>query len=319
MLQTEVYQADKRTLRMRKWHRTRKLMRKNWVLYLFLLPAVLYIGVFHYAPMYGVQLAFKDFSPSLGVWGSPYAGMKYFNMFFKSPRFKMLLVNTIVVSAYNLLLGFPAPVILALLLHYTPNIYLKKFAQTVTYAPHFISTVVLVGMLNIFLSPSSGFVNSIIKALGLQPIYFFGEAGWFRHVYVWSDVWQNAGWGSIIYMAALTGVSPELHEAAIIDGATKLQRIWHIDIPTIMSTMIILLIMSLSNIMSVGFEKAYLMQTSLNLTTSEVISTYTYKVGLMQAEYSYSTAIGLFNNVINFTLLIVVNWVARRASGSSLW
>ena len=245
--------------------------------------------------------------------------MKYFNMFFKSPRFKMLLVNTIVVSAYNLLLGFPAPVILALLLHYTPNIYLKKFAQTVTYAPHFISTVVLVGMLNIFLSPSSGFVNSIIKALGLQPIYFFGEAGWFRHVYVWSDVWQNAGWGSIIYMAALTGVSPELHEAAIIDGATKLQRIWHIDIPTIMSTMIILLIMSLSNIMSVGFEKAYLMQTSLNLTTSEVISTYTYKVGLMQAEYSYSTAIGLFNNVINFTLLIVVNWVARRASGSSLW
>ena len=209
--------------------------------------------------------------------------------------------------------------ILALLLHYTPNMYLKKFAQTVTYAPHFISTVVLVGMLNIFLSPSSGFVNSIIKALGFQPIYFFGEAGWFRHVYVWSDVWQNAGWGSIIYMAALTGVSPELHEAAIIDGATKLQRIWHIDIPTIMSTMIILLIMSLSNIMSVGFEKAYLMQTSLNLTTSEVISTYTYKVGLMQAEYSYSTAIGLFNNVINFTLLIVVNWVARRASGSSLW
>ena len=170
MLQTEVYQADKRTLRMRKWHRTRKLMRKNWVLYLFLLPAVLYIGVFHYAPMYGVQLAFKDFSPSLGVWGSPYVGMKYFNMFFKSPRFKMLLVNTIVVSAYNLLLGFPAPVILALLLHYTPNIYLKKFAQTVTYAPHFISTVVLVGMLNIFLSPSSGFVNSIIKALGFLPI-----------------------------------------------------------------------------------------------------------------------------------------------------
>ena len=168
MLQTEVYQADKRTLRMRKWHRTRKLMRKNWVLYLFLLPAVLYIGVFHYAPMYGVQLAFKDFSPSLGVWGSPYVGMKYFNMFFKSPRFKMLLVNTIVVSAYNLLLGFPAPVILALLLHYTPNMYLKKFAQTVTYAPHFISTVVLVGMLNIFLSPSSGFVNSIIKALGFH-------------------------------------------------------------------------------------------------------------------------------------------------------
>jgi putative aldouronate transport system permease protein len=318
MVQTGGISAEK-AARMRKRKRTVKLMRKNWVLYLFLLPAMLYIGTFHYGPMYGIQLAFRDFSPSMGIWGSPFVGWKYFNMFFSSPRFKMLLTNTIILSAYNLLLSFPAPIILALILHYTPGLRLKKFAQTVTYAPHFISTVVLVGMLNIFLSPSSGFVNSIIKALGFEPIYFFGEAKWFRHVYVLSDIWQSTGWGSIIYMAALTAVSPELHEAAIIDGATKLQRIWHIDIPTIMPTMVILLIMSLSNIMSIGFEKTYLMQTSLNLTTSEVISTYTYKVGLMQAEYSYSTAIGLFNNVINFTLLIVVNWAARHLSGSSLW
>lgn len=302
-----------------KWHRTRQLMRKNWVLYLFLLPAIAYIGVFHYGPMYGVQLAFRDFSPSAGIWGSPWVGMKYFDMFFSSPRFKMLFGNTVILSVYSLLLSFPTPILLALILHYTPGMKLKKFSQTVTYAPHFISTVVLVGMLNVFLSPSSGFINEIIKLLGFNPIYFFGEAKWFRHVYVLSDVWQNAGWGSIIYMAALTGVSPELHEAAIIDGATKLKRIWHIDLPAIMPTMVILLIMSLSSIMNIGFEKTYLMQTSLNLTTSEVISTYTYKIGLMQAEYSYSTAIGLFNNVINFTLLILVNAAARRLSGSSLW
>lgn len=319
MAQAEIYSAKGAAKGQRKRQRTLKLMRKNWILYLFLLPAIAYIGVFHYGPMYGIQLAFRDFAPSLGIWGSPFVGMKYFDMFFSSPRFSMLLSNTIILSVYNLLLSFPAPILLALILHYTPNLHLKKFAQTVTYAPHFISTVVLVGMLNIFLSPSSGFINSLIKALGMEPIYFFGEAGWFRHVYVLSDVWQNAGWGSIIYMAALTAVSPELHEAAIIDGATKLQRIYHIDVPTIMPTMVILLIMSLSSIMSIGFEKTYLMQTSLNLTTSEVISTYTYKVGLMQAEYSYSTAIGLFNNVINFTLLIVVNWAARRLSGSSLW
>ncbi|HIS99709.1 MAG TPA: sugar ABC transporter permease [Candidatus Faecaligallichristensenella faecipullorum] len=319
MAQAEIYSAKGAAKGQRKRQRTLKLMRKNWILYLFLLPAIAYIGVFHYGPMYGIQLAFRDFAPSLGIWGSPFVGMKYFDMFFSSPRFSMLLSNTIILSVYNLLLSFPAPILLALILHYTPNLHLKKFAQTVTYAPHFISTVVLVGMLNIFLSPSSGFINSLIKALGMEPIYFFGEAGWFRHVYVLSDIWQNAGWGSIIYMAALTAVSPELHEAAIIDGATKLQRIYHIDVPTIMPTMVILLIMSLSNIMSIGFEKTYLMQTSLNLTTSEVISTYTYKVGLMQAEYSYSTAIGLFNNVINFTLLIVVNWAARRLSGSSLW
>lgn len=319
MAQAEIYSAKGAAKGQRKRQRTLKLMRKNWILYLFLLPAIAYIGVFHYGPMYGIQLAFRDFAPSLGIWGSPFVGMKYFDMFFSSPRFSMLLSNTIILSVYNLLLSFPAPILLALILHYTPNLHLKKFAQTVTYAPHFISTVVLVGMLNIFLSPSSGFINSLIKALGMEPIYFFGEAGWFRHVYVLSDIWQNAGWGSIIYMAALTAVSPELHEAAIIDGATKLQRIYHIDVPTIMPTMVILLIMSLSSIMSIGFEKTYLMQTSLNLTTSEVISTYTYKVGLMQAEYSYSTAIGLFNNVINFTLLIVVNWAARRLSGSSLW
>lgn len=294
-------------------------VRANWLLYVFLLPAALYIGVFHYAPMYGVQLAFRNFSPSLGIWGSPFVGTLYFEKFFASPRFALLVENTVFLSLYGLVAGFPMPVLLALILQYTQSLRLKRFAQTVTYAPHFISVVVLVGMLSVFLSPKSGFVNTVLKMLGGESIYFFGSAKWFRHLYVWSGVWQNAGWGSIIYLAALTGVSPELHEAALIDGANKPQRIWHVDLPAIMPTMVILLIMNASNIMSVGFEKVYLMQNSLNIKVSEVISTYTYKVGLQQAEYSYSTAIGLFNNLINFTLLLIVNRISRAMSGHSLW
>ena len=319
MLQTEVYQADKRTLRMRKWHRTRKLMRKNWVLYLFLLPAVLYIGVFHYAPMYGVQLAFKDFSPSLGVWGSPYVGMKYFNMFFKSPRFKMLLINTIVVSAYNLLLGFPAPVILALLLHYTPNMYLKKFAQTVTYAPHFISTVVMVSLLFCLLSTRNGIINRVIMFFGGEAVPFMRDAEYFRGTYIVSGIWQSMGFSAIIYIAALAGISSELHEAAIIDGASKWQRVLHIDIPGILPTITILLIMRSGSIMSVGFEKVFLMQTSLNLKRSQVISTYVYQVGLVDANFSFSAAVGFFNSIVNFIMIMLVNFISSKISETSLW
>ncbi|MEG0767670.1 MAG: ABC transporter permease subunit [Clostridia bacterium] len=305
--------------RSRRRRRVLKQMRANYFLYLFLLPAVLYLAVFSYGPMYGVQIAFKNFSPSKGIWGSSWVGMKYFRMFFESARFGLLLKNTISISLYTLIAGFPIPILLALLLQYTPNAALKRFAQTASYAPHFISIVVLTGMLNVFLSPRSGFINNILTSLGGKPIYFMGNAGWFRHLYVWSGIWQNAGWGSIIYLAALSGVSPELHEAAIIDGANKFHRILHIDLPTILPTMVILLVMNFGSVMNVGYEKVYLMQNSLNLTTSEVISTYTYKLGLQNAEYSYSTAIGLFNNVINLTLLVVVNRVAKTLSGSSLW
>ena len=192
-------------------------------------------------------------------------------------------------------------------------------SDCVTYAPHFISTVVIVGMLSAFMSPTSGFINTLIKMMGGEPIYFFGKAEYFRHIYVWSDVWQSCGWGLIIYLAALTSVNPELHESAIIDGANKFQRILHIDLPTIMPTTVIMLILSAGNIMNVGFEKTYLMQNSLNLATSEVISTYTYKVGLMQAQYEYSTAIGLFNNVVNFIIALIVNRVSKLVSGKSLW
>ena len=318
MLQTEAYQADKRTWRMRKWHRTRKLMRKNWVLYLFLLPAVLYIGVFHYAPMYGVQLAFKDFSPSLGVWGSPYVGMKYFNMFFKSPRFKMLLVNTIVVSAYNLLLGFPAPVILALLLHYTPNMYLKKFAQTVTYAPHFISTVILVGLVKNILS-MDGIINTFIEATGGEPILFMSSPEWFRTIYIVSGLWQGVGWGTIIYLAALAGVSPELYEAAIIDGANRWQQMRSVTLPSIMPTVVVLMILNVQGILNSDTQKILLMYNTNVYETADVIGTYVYREGIESARYAYSAAVGLMTSLVSLLLVVVVNSIARGVSEYSLW
>ena len=309
----------KRTEKQKKRHLIWKQMKANYFLYIFLLPATVYLGIFAYGPLYGIQIAFKDFYAFKGIVGSPWVGLKHFVTFFNSPRFSLLLGNTLTISVYSLLAGFPFPIILALLLNYTPRRGLRRFAQTVSYAPHFISIVVLAGMLNVFLSPKSGFINTLLGYIGVGPIFFMGLSSAFKHIYVWSGVWQSAGWSSIIYLAALSGVSPELHEAAIIDGANKLQRIAHIDIPTIMPTMVILLVMSFGSIMNVGYEKAFLLQNSLNLTSSEIISTYTYKVGLMDAKYSYSTAIGLFNNVINFTLLIIVNRVARVLSGSSLW
>ena len=295
-------------------------MKRNYMLYLFLLPACLYIALFNYGPLYGIQIAFKNFTVGKGIAGSPWVGMRWFNMFFNSPRFFATLKNTVSLSLYSLLAGFPMPIILALIINNVMNTRFKRFAQTITYMPHFISTVVLVGMISVFFSPRSGIINTLLSVLGGSgDTYFLGIPGYFAHIYVWTGVWQGAGWGSIIYIAALTGVSPELHESAMIDGATKLQRIWHIDLPTIMPTMVILLILNCGSIMNVGFEKVYLMQNPLNLSVSEVISTYTYKIGLEEFEYSYSTAIGLFNNIINFSVLVIVNFISGKVSGSSLW
>ena len=293
-------------------------IREHAVVYLFLLPAVVYIAIFCYAPMYGIQIAFRNYKIVDGITGSAWVGLKWFSRFFGSKMFTTIISNTILISLYGLVAGFPMPIILALMLNYT-NMKFKRVMQTVTYMPHFISTVVMVGMLSCFLSPSAGFVNSIIKAVSGNAIYFLGEAKYFRHVYVWSGIWQGTGWGSIIYVAALTGVNPELHEAAIIDGANIWARILHIDIPSIMPTMVILLILNFGSIMSVGFEKAYLLQNDLNKATSEIISTYTYKMGLLNQNFSYSAAIGLTNNVVNFILLTVVNKIAKALSGTSLW
>ncbi|MBQ8972102.1 MAG: sugar ABC transporter permease [Clostridia bacterium] len=290
---------------------------RNWVLYLFILPTLVYLIIFHYWPLYGVQIAFKNFKASKGIWGSDWVGMKHFNKFFGSYMFGDLLRNTLVLSVYMLLASFPFPIILALLLNYSVFPRLGKTTQMVTYAPHFISTVVLVGMLNVFMA-DNGIFNQILAKVGIRAIPFLSDAGLFRHIYVWSHIWQRTGYNSVIYIAALASVSPELHEAAIVDGANKLERIWHIDLPTILPTAIILLIMNTGNILSLGFEKVYLMQNDLNIGVSEIISTYVYKIGLLNAQYSYSTAIGLFNNVINIIILLAVNKIADKLSGTSL-
>ena len=307
------------TRQKRKKTATWKLMKSNWALYFFLLPTVVYFIIFNYIPMYGIQIAFKNFSASDGIWGSPWVGTYWIEQFISSPMFWNYFLNTLILSLYSLLAGFPAPIILALIINYIASPRFKRVAQTITYMPHFISVVVLVGMMSSFLSPSSGFVNTFLSMFGIEPIYFMGKSELFRHLYVWSGIWQNAGWDSIIYIAALTSVSPDLHEAAIIDGASKLQRIWNIDLPSILPITITLLILNCGGILGVGFEKAYLMQNYLNLNVSEVISTYTYKIGLQLSEFSYSTAIGLFNTLINFIVLVIVNTVARRTSQISLW
>lgn len=296
----------------------RKNFLRNWQLYLFLLPAITYFIIFHYVPMYGVQIAFKDFYATKGIMGSPWVGFEHFERFFNSYFFWRLLKNTIILNAYQLLL-FPLPIILALSLNEIRNTAAKKWAQTITYAPHFISVVVVVGMLIAFLDPITGIINHLIVSLGGEAIAFMESPKWFRHIYVWSGEWQSLGWSSIIYLAALAGVNPELHEAARVDGATRFQRIVHINIPTIMPTIIILFILNIGKFMSIGFEKVLLMQNSLNAETSDIIQTYVYQVGLLEGDYSFAAAIGLFDSVINIILLITVNYIARKTSENSLW
>jgi putative aldouronate transport system permease protein len=292
---------------------------RSWQLYAFLLPTLLYFGIFHYGPLYGAQIAFRDFLGALGIWGSPWVGFANFSRFFKSAYFVNLITNTLSLSLLTLVFSFPVPVIFALLLNQLGNQRYKRIVQTASYAPHFISTVVFVGMLFLFSSPSVGIINVLVSSLGGPKIYYMGSVAWFRPVYVLSDIWQETGWGAIIYLAALSGINPELYEAATIDGATKFQRIRHIDIPAILPTVTILLVLRVGVIMSVGFEKAFLMQNALNLEQSEIISTYVYKVGLLGAQFSFGSAVGLFNSVANLILLLVVNRVARAIGGTSLW
>ena len=291
----------------------------NWQLYLFLLPTVAYFLIFRYYPMYGLQIAFRNYKANKGIWGSAWVGLKNFERFFHTADFGRLLTNTLAVSVENLLLSFPIPIILALLLNQLPSRRYKKLVQTVIYAPHFISTVVLVGIIFLFFSPSSGIVNHLIAALGGTRVHFLAEASWFRPLYIGSEIWQSAGWGSILYLAALSGINPELHEAAIMDGANKYQRVWHIDIPGILPTVVIMFILNSGKVMAVGFEKAYLMQTSLNISASEIIATYVYKRGLLQSQFSFSTAVGVFESVVNLALICTVNYISKKVSNSSLF
>ena len=297
--------------------RFRRKVLSNWMLYLFVLPTLAYIVIFHYLPLYGIQIAFRNYKPARGIWGSDWVGFKYFIKFFNSYNFYEIVRNTLVISFMEMLM-FPMPILLALVLHYTPIAWLRKFTQSVTYAPYFISVVVLCGMVVAFFS-QSGIINQLSLKLGGQVVDYMNFPKYWRALYVGSGVWRQTGYSAVIYIAALAGVSPELHEAAIVDGANRMQRIWHIDIPGILPTIVILLILRCGRVMSVGFQKAYLLQNDLNLEVSEIISTYVYKMGLQKGQYSLSTAVGLFNNVINFLLVISVNKAANVLTGSGLW
>lgn len=301
-----------------KWQKLNKI-KINWQLYLLILPPLVFIFIFNYVPMYGILMAFQNFDPIAGVWHSPWIGLQNFQQWFNNYEFWPLIENTVGLQLFGLLVGFPIPVILAIMLHELASEKFRRFVQTVIYAPYFISTVVVVGMLLIFVAPQSGLINHIIESLGGKPIFFMASPQWFQPLYVFSGVWQGAGFGTILYLAALTGVSPELLDAAIIDGASRFRRIWHISLPTIRPIVVIMLIWGIGDIMAVGPDKAYLMQTSLNISTSQIIPTYVYEMGLLNAQYSFSAAVGLFNSVINAILLVIVNFVAKRITDTSIF
>lgn len=296
-----------------------QFIKRNWDLYLFFIPGLSAIILFAYVPMYGIQLAFKDFYPVYGITGSPWVGLEHFKTLVTSYHFWPILKNTIVLNVFHMLWGFPVPIILALLLNQMKQVRYRKFIQTVIYAPNFISVVVLIGMIKVFLAPRIGLASHLVNFFGGDPQPWVALPEYFRTIYIGSAIWQTSGFGTVIYLAALSGVSPSLHEAAIIDGAGKLQRIRHIDIPSILPTIIILLLMSLGSALAVGFEKVFLLQSPLNLPVSEVISTYTYKVGLIDGDFGFSTAVGLFNSVVCLILLVVFNQISKKVSEVSLW
>lgn len=293
--------------------------KKNKLLYLMFLPVVVYYLIFHYAPMFGIVIAFKDYNAFTGFIRSPWVGLKHFKDFFSSPYCWRLIRNTFLISFYGLIFGFPAPILLALLLNELKDGWFKKTTQTISYLPHFVSTVIIVGMYVNFLSPSTGLINNIIEKLGGERIYFLNEPKYFRSLYTIMNIWKGVGWGSIIYLAALTGIDPELYEACIIDGGGRLRQTWHITLPGIANTVIIMLIMRIGRLLSVGYESIILMYTPATYETADVISTYVYRRGLVDADYSFSTAVGLFNSVVGFIFIFTANALAKRFSETSLW
>ena len=299
--------------------KTLKKTLSNWQLYMMIVPAFLFIIIFEYFPMYGVQIAFRDFNFKDGITGSPWVGFDNFERLFNSYWFPIILKNTIVLSGLRLLMGFPLPIIFALMVNEVGNSKVKKWIQTVSYAPHFISTVVMCGMIILLLTPETGLVNIFIQLFGGESISFMQDPGMFKWIHVISGIWQGTGWSAIIYFAALSGVDKSLLEAAEIDGANRLQRIWHINLPVIAPTILIQLILSMGSILSVGYQKILLLQNTMNLNASEVISTYVYKVGLQNFQYSFSTATNLFNSLVNCIMLITVNSIVKKVTKTSLF
>jgi len=302
-------------LLLRKEYNAMKNFKRDWQLHLLILIPLIYILIFYYYPMYGVQIAFRDYRAKAGIFGSEWVGLKWFEKFLTNYQFKSVFANTVYLSLYSIIVGFPLPIIFALLLNSLRNEKFKKFVQTISYIPHFISITVLVSMMNMVFSPVSGLYGTLFRLFGGEgfPYDFRSMAGSFRHLYVWSEIWQELGWNSIIYMAALGAVSMELHEAAMIDGASRWKRILHVDLPALLPTACIMLILRCGSVLTVGFEKAYLMQSNLNMQTSEVIPTYVYKVGMGSArDFSYGTAVGLFNSFINCGMLLLVNFICKK-------
>ncbi|WP_309119648.1 ABC transporter permease subunit [Paenibacillus sp.] len=309
-----------------KWRRLRREVAVHRFLLLMLVPGFVYFVVFQYLPMYGILVAFKDFRLNanvgyiVNVFTSSWAGLKHFIVFVESPNFWKLLRNTILLSVYNTIFGFPAPILFAILLNEVRHLLYKKVIQTVSYLPYFISTVAVVGMLKMLLSPESGAINNILGALfGIEPKYYFGDADWFRTLFVTSDIWQKLGWGSIIYLAALSKVNPEMYESAVIDGARRSQQIWHITLPALKTTIVVMLLLSLSGLLDVGVEKVLLMYSPATYETADVLSTYIYRRGLVDMSYSFGTAVELFNGVVNLLILVGANYASRKLTSESLW
>ncbi|WSQ11061.1 ABC transporter permease subunit [Streptomyces sp. NBC_01231] len=299
--------------------RARRSFSRHWTLYLLMLVPLVHLAIFKYVPMTNAVIAFKDYNIIKGVWGSDWVGLRNFQLIFRNPVFWQLVQNTFLLSFYAVIASFPVPIILALALNEIRQGIFKRTVQMVTYAPYFISTVVVVSMTIMILSPQTGLISHVTGFFGVDRTDLLADADYFRHIYVWSDIWQTAGYSAVIYLAALAGVDQSLYEAARVDGASRLQKIWHVDLPSIMPTAVIILVLAVGNIMSIGFEKAFLLQNPMNLSSSEIIATYVYKTGLLNADFSQATAIGLLNSVVNLVLLVFVNFAAKRLTGSGVW
>jgi len=305
----------------KKRSRFKKAFNRDWQLYLLCLPAIIYVAIFEYGPMYGIQLAFRNFRARDGIWGSEWVGLANFQRFFNSHWFEVVVRNTLTINIYGLLAGMPIAIFISLLFNQTRNKHYKKVVQTTLYAPHFISVVVMAGMTILFLSPQAGIINVLIQRFGGTPVFFMAREDLFHHIFVWTGIWQSTGWATIIYVAALSGVNPELYESARVDGASKHHLIRFIDIPTILPTIMIVLILNMGSMMSLGFQRVFLLQNPHNLMASEVISTYVYRISLVAQtpQFGLATAVGLFNTAINVALLFMANWISRKVTATSLF
>jgi putative aldouronate transport system permease protein len=322
-MKTEIVESEQlqgaKALKLNKRQRLWKDIKAAKYLYMLIVPVMIYILIFRYGPMYGIVIAFKDYKIGDGIWGSVWVGLKHFRRLFNSYDFYQILRNSLMLNVYSLVFQFPVPIILALLLNEVKNRFFKKTVQSILYLPHFLSWVILAGIVIQMTSPSTGIINMIIKSLGGEPIYFMSNKVWWLVIYVVSGIWKEAGWGTIIYLASISNVDAQLYEAAYIDGANKWKQTWHITLPAIKSTIVILLIMSMGSMISVGFEKIYMLSNDYVREVSEVFATYTYRLGIQNVQYSYTSAVGLFQSIVNFVLLAAANYVANRMGEHGIW